>query len=162
MVKILWSAISLPRSQVKERRSYHGSRVLAWDLEKHRKASMTLDERCDVCVVGAGEKVSFPVAWHGAILGLGRPLADGNRIDDLSQSALGGAALGLAHLPRCTQVRHQLLLSTPRIVGSTEKAAALGDRRWRDLLDNHHATIRRNLTRPALLANANGDAEPHL
>jgi pimeloyl-ACP methyl ester carboxylesterase len=33
------------------------------------------------------------------------------------------------------------------IVGSTEKAAALGDRRWRDLLDNHHATIRRNLVR---------------
>jgi pimeloyl-ACP methyl ester carboxylesterase len=33
------------------------------------------------------------------------------------------------------------------IVGSTEKAAALGDRRWRDLLDNHHATIRRNLSR---------------
>ena len=33
------------------------------------------------------------------------------------------------------------------IVGSTEKAAALGDLRWRDLLDNHHATIRRNLTR---------------
>ena len=33
------------------------------------------------------------------------------------------------------------------IVNSTEKAAALGDRRWRDLLDNHHATIRRNLAR---------------
>jgi class 3 adenylate cyclase len=33
------------------------------------------------------------------------------------------------------------------IVGSTEKAAALGDQRWRDLLDNHHATIRRNLVR---------------
>jgi class 3 adenylate cyclase len=33
------------------------------------------------------------------------------------------------------------------IVGSTEKAAALGDRRWRDLLDNHHATIRRTLAR---------------
>jgi class 3 adenylate cyclase len=33
------------------------------------------------------------------------------------------------------------------IVGSTEKAAALGDRRWRDLLDNHHAMIRRNLAR---------------
>ena len=33
------------------------------------------------------------------------------------------------------------------IVGSTEKAAALGDHRWRDLLDNHHSTIRRNLTR---------------
>jgi class 3 adenylate cyclase len=33
------------------------------------------------------------------------------------------------------------------IVGSTEKAAALGDQRWRDLLDNHHATIRRNIAR---------------
>jgi class 3 adenylate cyclase len=33
------------------------------------------------------------------------------------------------------------------IVGSTEKAAALGDRRWRDLLDGHHSTIRRNLAR---------------
>ncbi len=33
------------------------------------------------------------------------------------------------------------------IVGSTEKAAALGDQRWHDLLDNHHATIRRNLAR---------------
>lgn len=33
------------------------------------------------------------------------------------------------------------------IVGSTEKAAALGDKRWRDLLDNHYVTIRRNLAR---------------
>lgn len=31
------------------------------------------------------------------------------------------------------------------IVGATEKAAALGDHRWRDLLENHHTTIRRNL-----------------
>jgi hypothetical protein len=28
-----------------------------------------------------------------------RPLADGDRIDDLSQSALRGAGVGLAHLP---------------------------------------------------------------
>jgi len=33
------------------------------------------------------------------------------------------------------------------IVGSTEKAVALGDRRWRDLLDNHHGVVRRNLDR---------------
>ena len=33
------------------------------------------------------------------------------------------------------------------IVGSTEHAAALGDRRWRDLLDNHHTSVRRELTR---------------
>jgi len=33
------------------------------------------------------------------------------------------------------------------IVGSTEKAVALGDRGWHDLLDHHHATTRRNLAR---------------
>jgi class 3 adenylate cyclase len=33
------------------------------------------------------------------------------------------------------------------IVGSTEKAATLGDHRWHDLLDHHHAVIRRSLSR---------------
>jgi pimeloyl-ACP methyl ester carboxylesterase len=33
------------------------------------------------------------------------------------------------------------------IVGATEKAAELGDRRWRELLDSHHAAVRRNLNR---------------
>ena len=33
------------------------------------------------------------------------------------------------------------------IVGSTERATELGDRRWRELLENHHATIRRQLER---------------
>jgi class 3 adenylate cyclase/pimeloyl-ACP methyl ester carboxylesterase len=33
------------------------------------------------------------------------------------------------------------------IVGSTERAAELGDRSWRELLDRHHALVRRELTR---------------
>ncbi len=33
------------------------------------------------------------------------------------------------------------------IVGSTERAAELGDRRWRDLLDRHNAIVRRNVSR---------------
>jgi pimeloyl-ACP methyl ester carboxylesterase len=33
------------------------------------------------------------------------------------------------------------------IVGSTERAAALGDRRWRELLEQHHASVRRELER---------------
>jgi pimeloyl-ACP methyl ester carboxylesterase len=33
------------------------------------------------------------------------------------------------------------------IVGSTERAASLGDRRWRELLDSHHASVRRELAR---------------
>jgi class 3 adenylate cyclase len=31
------------------------------------------------------------------------------------------------------------------IVGSTERAAALGDRRWRELIEQHHALVRREL-----------------
>lgn len=31
------------------------------------------------------------------------------------------------------------------IVGSTEKASAMGDQRWRDLLARHHAVVRRQL-----------------
>jgi class 3 adenylate cyclase len=33
------------------------------------------------------------------------------------------------------------------LVGSTARAAALGDRRWRDLLEQHNAAVRRELTR---------------
>ena len=33
------------------------------------------------------------------------------------------------------------------IVGSTERASELGDRRWRDLLEQHHAVVRRQLER---------------
>jgi class 3 adenylate cyclase len=33
------------------------------------------------------------------------------------------------------------------IVGSTEKMAELGDRRWRELLDDHHAAVRSQLSR---------------
>jgi class 3 adenylate cyclase len=33
------------------------------------------------------------------------------------------------------------------LVGSTERAGELGDRRWRDLLEQHHAAVRRELQR---------------
>jgi pimeloyl-ACP methyl ester carboxylesterase len=33
------------------------------------------------------------------------------------------------------------------IVSATEKAASMGDRRWHDLLDSHHALVRRELVR---------------
>jgi class 3 adenylate cyclase len=33
------------------------------------------------------------------------------------------------------------------LVGSTEQAVELGDRRWRDLLEQHHASVRRELAR---------------
>jgi len=53
---------------------------------------------CACCLLA--EKVSFPMAWYGAVLNLGRSFSDGDRIDNLPQSAFGGAALRLGHLPR--------------------------------------------------------------
>ena len=53
-----------------------------------------------------------------------------------------------------TGVRHGLepdrILATvlfTDIVGATEEAARLGDRRWHDLLDSHHTLVRRELAR---------------
>jgi hypothetical protein len=45
--------------------------------------------------------------------------------------------------PRVERVLATVLFTD--IVGSTEKAVALGDRRWRDLLEAHHRVVRRAL-----------------
>lgn len=45
---------------------------------------------------------------------------------------------------------HERVLATllfTDIVGSTERAAELGDHRWRDLVESHHALVRRELAR---------------
>ena len=52
---------------------------------------------------------------------------------------------GTRHAPRADRVLATVLFTD--IVGSTEHAAELGDRRWRDLLDAHDRTIRRQLER---------------
>jgi class 3 adenylate cyclase len=50
---------------------------------------------------------------------------------------------GRRTLPDIDRVLATILFTD--IVGSTERAAALGDRRWRELLEEHHAAIRREL-----------------
>jgi class 3 adenylate cyclase len=52
---------------------------------------------------------------------------------------------GVRHGPEPDRVLATVLFTD--IVGATEKAAALGDRRWRDLLEGHHAVVRRELIR---------------
>ena len=52
---------------------------------------------------------------------------------------------GTRHGPEPDRVLATVLFTD--IVGSTERAVALGDRRWRDLLDRHHAMVREQLTR---------------
>lgn len=52
---------------------------------------------------------------------------------------------GVRHGPQPDRVLATLLFTD--IVGATEKAAELGDRRWRDLLAEHNALVRRELAR---------------
>jgi hypothetical protein len=39
---------------------------------------MAFDERHDVRVVRSAEKVTFPVTWHGAVIGIGWPFTNGD------------------------------------------------------------------------------------
>jgi class 3 adenylate cyclase len=52
---------------------------------------------------------------------------------------------GMRTAPETDRVLATLLFTD--LVGSTERAAALGDRAWRALLDAHHALVRRELLR---------------
>jgi pimeloyl-ACP methyl ester carboxylesterase len=52
---------------------------------------------------------------------------------------------GTRHVAEADRILATVLFTD--IVGSTERAATLGDRRWRELLDDHHAVVRRELAR---------------
>jgi class 3 adenylate cyclase len=52
---------------------------------------------------------------------------------------------GVRSVPESDRVLATVLFTD--IVGSTKRAAAIGDRRWRDLLDRHHEIVRRELAR---------------
>jgi pimeloyl-ACP methyl ester carboxylesterase len=52
---------------------------------------------------------------------------------------------GVRHGPEPDRVLATVLFTD--IVGATERAAGLGDRRWRDLLESHNSLVRRELAR---------------
>jgi len=52
---------------------------------------------------------------------------------------------GTRHRPEPDRVLATVLFTD--IVGATQKAADLGDRRWRELLEEHHSVVRRELGR---------------
>ncbi|ESX04859.1 hypothetical protein X769_13715 [Mesorhizobium sp. LSJC268A00] len=66
---------------------------------------MSLDKGGDVRVVRAGEQITLPMAWDGAILSLGGALADGDHIEYLSLPRPALCAFCEPHLSFGTQVR---------------------------------------------------------
>lgn len=69
------------------------------------------------------------------------PWIDADQIVDEVEEFLTGVRRG----PEPDRVLATVLLTD--IVGSSERAAELGDRRWRDLLEAHHSLVRRELAR---------------
>lgn len=65
--------------------------------------------------------------------------------DRLASPPLRGAALALRGRTEADIVLATVLVTD--IIGSTERAAALGDRAWRTLLERHHEIVRRELAR---------------
>jgi len=65
---------------------------------------------------------------------------DGDAVVDEIEEFLTGSR----HDPEPDRVLATVLFTD--IAGSTERAAALGDRRWRELLEQHHAMVRKNLS----------------
>jgi hypothetical protein len=43
---------------------------------------VTLDKRCDLTVVAATDKITFPVTGYGTVFNLGRSLSDRDRVTD--------------------------------------------------------------------------------
>jgi class 3 adenylate cyclase len=72
----------------------------------------------------------------------GHPGANDDLIDVVQEFLTGARSPGPAEVDRVLAT----ILFTD-IVGSTERAAALGDRRWREMLDAHDAAVRRELAR---------------
>jgi class 3 adenylate cyclase len=86
------------------------------------------------------QQVEFPGAEHSISAGNAPAVLD--EIERFLQAAWD------AHLSE--ESEPERVLSTvlfTDIVGSTAKAAELGDRRWRELLSDHHGLIRRELAR---------------
>lgn len=68
-------------------------------------------------------------------------LGDADALVDEVEEFLTGAR----HAPETDRVLATILFTD--LVGATERAAALGDQRWRELLELHHRTVRRELER---------------
>jgi class 3 adenylate cyclase len=69
------------------------------------------------------------------------PFIDPDQILDEVEEFLTGVRRG----PESDRVLATVLFTD--IVGSTERASELGDRRWRELLEQHHAVVRRHIDR---------------
>ena len=80
-------------------------------------------------------------AEYATVPGIGRAIHENDFAAEAIETFLEGSAVR-----RIPDTVLATVLFTD-IVGSSERAAELGDRAWRELLERHHALVRRELTR---------------
>jgi class 3 adenylate cyclase len=88
--------------------------------------------------ISGARRVEFPGADHLIASGDTAPV-----LKEIERFLAAAREAGAA--PEPDRVLATVLFSD--IVGSSEKAAALGDRAWRELLERHHEVVRRQLVR---------------
>jgi class 3 adenylate cyclase len=111
---------------------------------KRERLEQTLDrlERLRGDPAGAGARAVLEKLARHAVTGvLMRMLGETEAREASPDEFLAGVRPG----PEPDRILATVLFTD--IVGATEKAAGLGDRRWRDLLHGHHALIREQLLR---------------
>jgi class 3 adenylate cyclase len=85
------------------------------------------------------------ITYHTAVLDFGPSSVDG-WLANLCEAELGIASPKAEDtVTECERLLVTVLFTD--IVDSTERAAQLGDSRWRDLLESHHAIIREELSK---------------
>jgi class 3 adenylate cyclase len=107
-------------------------------LVLHRTGDVTVDVEA-----GRYQAAQIPGARYVELPGVDHPPFVGN-----SEPILGEIEeflTGARPVPEPDRVLATVLFTD--VVGSTERAAQLGDRHWRDLLEAHHAAVRRELGR---------------
>jgi class 3 adenylate cyclase len=128
-------ALILMNSQIDVRGVLSSLRVPTLVLHRHGDHDSRLDE-------GSYIAEHIPGARFVELEGEDHvPSIDSDQILDEVEEFLTGARRG----PEPDRVLATVLFTD--IVGSTERASELGDRRWRELLERHQAVVRRELER---------------
>jgi class 3 adenylate cyclase len=107
-------------------------------LVLHRTGDVTVDVEA-----GRYQAAHIPGAKYVELAGIDHLPFAGDSEAVLQE--IEGFLTGARPVPEPDRVLATVLFTD--IVGSTELAARLGDRRWRDLLDAHHAAVRSELSR---------------
>jgi len=88
-----------------------GLRVLAIEFYQHHVPRLALDQRRDLAIAIAEDKVAFPVTRYRSVVDAGGSLADGYCVNDLAMNRrLLRVAPRTTHTASASQVRQQLLL----------------------------------------------------